>query len=164
MDPNGNQFSIDNPCNDNTARWHRPPLPRSFKHPSHGERAYWPSYGLLIAHLGPNSSSHEKRRYGPFWGFSWCPLRFSKKLLLGLSRVWANSRARILSIIRGDQTRLCRARCLSRSVSLCIVEALIRLTEVTSLQLGSKANFLFVSQRETKMECKMLVSGKSLLT
>ena len=109
MDPNGNQFSIDYPFNGNTARWHRPPLPRSFKPPGHGIRACESFPSLLTAHLGLYSPFYEKRCYGLFWGLSWDFLHRFIKPLLGLSCFWGNSRALVLSIIQENQTRLYKA-------------------------------------------------------
>ena len=105
MNPNNNQSSINYPCNDNATGYHRPPLPRSFKHACHGIRVYGPFSSLLIAYRGPNPTSHGKQRYEAFGELSWDCLRLSKDSLLGLSRVWSNSRARVLSRVQGNQTR-----------------------------------------------------------
>ena len=106
MDPNGCQSSINDPCNDNTVGCHWPPLPRSFKHACHGIRVCGPFSSLLIAYRGPNPTSHGKRRYEAFGELSWDCLRLSKDSLLGLSGVWGNSRARVLSRVQGNQTRI----------------------------------------------------------
>ena len=150
MDLNGNQFSIDHPYSDNTACCYKLPLPRSFKHSSHVKRAYGPFLGLLIDHLGPNSPSYEKRCYGFFWGLSSDFLHRFTNPLLGLSCVWVNSRARVLSITQGNQTRLCRTCWFPHEVSLGRAEVLARLAEDVCLQSGSKKNFLFVSQCRAK--------------
>ena len=105
MDPKDYQSSINDPFNDNAAGCHWPSLPRSFKHTCHGIRVYGPFSSLLIAYRGPNPTSHGKQCYGAFWELSWDCLRLSKDSLLGLSKVWGNSRARVLARVQGSQTR-----------------------------------------------------------
>ena len=154
MDPNGNHFSINVSFNDNAVRGFGPPLPRSFKPPGHGIRACGPFPSLLTAHQGLYSPFYEKRRYGLFWGLSGDSLHLFTNFLLGLSCVWGNSRARVFSIIRGNQTRLCRAWWFSRGVSLGRSKALASLVEVMGLQDESEKNFLFVSQCRAKKRGK----------
>ena len=66
---------------------------------------FWPFDGLPTF-LHPFGG---KRAYGAFWGLSWGPFRLSTESLLGLSGVRGNSRAPVFSVIRGSQTRSCRA-------------------------------------------------------
>ena len=56
----------------------------------------------------------------------------------------------MLAIIRGNQTRLYRAWCLSHRVSLGRVEVSARLAESLGSQGRSEKNFLFVSHRRAK--------------
>ena len=102
-----------------------------------------PFSGLLMAHPGPNYPFHGKWAYGPFWGLSWDFLYRSKQSLLGLSSVWGNSRARGLSVIRGNQTRLCRIHEFAGWVC---------------------STFLFVFWEGIKMERKTLILRGGLLT
>ena len=109
MDPNGAQCSINYPFNGNTARWHRPPLPRSFTRAGHGRRAYG-VFSRLSLSLSPGKSftltHHERQTYGVLVDLS---INYSRTLDLDpfrLASVGGNSRALFLAIIQENETRI----------------------------------------------------------
>ena len=69
-----------------------------------------------MAHLPPNYPFGGKRAYEAFKGLSWGFLRRANQSSLGLSSVRGNSRAPVLGVIRGSQTRLCKAYAFARRI------------------------------------------------
>ena len=109
MDPNGNQCSIDYPYNDNTAGYHGFTLPRSFTLAGHGSVSY-EAFSTLSIILSPSKSftltHHERQAYGVLSDLSNNHSHDPILDLFSVASVGDNSRALILSIIRGNQTRI----------------------------------------------------------
>ena len=164
MDPNGNHFSINVSFNDNAVRGSGPPLPRSFKPPGHGIHACRPFPGLLTAHQGLYSPFQGKRCYGLFWGLSGDSLYRFINSLLGLSCVWGNSRARVLAIIRGNQTRLCRAQWFSRGLHWAGQRSWRVLLRLSVCRVGLRRTFYSHLASGRKRGVKSQISGGLLLT
>ena len=109
MDPNGNQFSINDPFKDNALHCPGFTLPRSFTHAGHGRTSYGVFSILSIAPSPGKSftrSSHERQAYGDPFDLSINHFRTPILDLFSLTSVWGNSRALVQSIIRGNQTRI----------------------------------------------------------
>ena len=109
MDPNGNQCSIDCPFNDNTVGCHGLPLPRSFKLTGHGRISHR-VFSTLSIILSPGQSftlaHYGKQAYGVLSNISNNYSRDPILDLFSVASVGGNSRALVLSIIRGNQTRI----------------------------------------------------------
>ena len=110
-----------------------------------------------MAYLGLYTPSHEKRRYGLFWGLSGDLLRLLKNLSWacpGFGAIpapvsWPMFGAirRVFAGLEGSLMRFCWAG----------------FTAIVGLQEGAEVNFLFVLQRGTKMRGKRLIPRVLLL-
>ena len=109
MHPNGNQCSIDYPCNDNTVGYHGFTLPRSFTLAGHGRVSYG-AFSTLSIILSPSQSftlaHHGKQACGVLFNLSNNHSRDPILDLFSLAIIWGNSRALFLSIINRNQTRI----------------------------------------------------------
>ena len=109
MDPNGNQCSIDYPYNDNTVGYHGFTLPRSFTLAGHGSVSYG-AFSTLSIILSPSKSftltHHERQAYGVLSDLSNNHSHDPILDLFSVASVGDNPRALVLSIMRGNQTRI----------------------------------------------------------
>ena len=109
MNPSDNHFSINVSFNDNAVRGSGPPLPRSFKPPSHRIGAY-EAFSRLSLDLSPSKSftltHHERQVYRVSINLS---INHSRALNLDpfrLASVGGNSRALLLAIVQENETRI----------------------------------------------------------
>ena len=112
MNPNAGQFSIDCLFNGNALHCPGSPLPRSFKPPSHENRACEPLYGLLMAYL-PLRTLWRENAPRAILGLSRGILRRSIQSLLGLSSVWVIP-APLPVVLFGAVRRVCAGLCACR--------------------------------------------------
>ena len=109
MDPNSDQFSINDPFDDNAVVCPGYTLPRSFTLARHGSMCYRIFSALSIV-LSPSQSFirayHEKQAYGVIANLSIAHSRVPILDLFSLASIGGNSRALVLSIARRNQTRI----------------------------------------------------------
>ena len=109
MDPNNAQFTINCPCIGNAAGCPGPALPRSFTRAGHGRRDYRSFPPLSIALSPAKSFTHDYHRRQACVIPSSLSRNHSRDPLLDLfsiAIVGGNSRALLLAIVRGNQTRI----------------------------------------------------------
>ena len=109
MNPNVSQSSTDCLLSGNTPRCPGFPLPRSFTLAYHESVGYG-AFSILSTVLSPGKSfthaSYEKQVYGFPSNLSIYHSRTLNLGLFGLTSVRGNSRALVLAIVRGNQTRI----------------------------------------------------------
>ena len=109
MDPNSDQFSIDDPFSDNTVVCPGFTLPRSFTRARH-ESVHRGVFTVFSIALSPSLSftlaHHERQAYGVFSNLSNNHSRDPILDLFSIASIRGNSRALVLSIISRNQTRI----------------------------------------------------------
>ena len=109
MDPNGDQFSINDPFNNNAVACPGLTLPRSFTRAGHGNICCRAFSAFSIV-LSPSQSftrpNHEKQAYGVLINLSIVHSRTPILDCLSSASVGGNSRALVLATVRRNQTRI----------------------------------------------------------